>query len=88
MKDAVDGFVGASESVLRVWRTAWGFVYIYIFYISTSNLGFEIAVRGQEREQGRFRGSSERVQGSIGGSRGEHLGSKREHDEAIQGRSR
>ena len=55
-------------------------VYIYIIY--TPNLGFEIAVLDQEREQGRFRGSSKgavREQGGAlegaGGAQREHRGS-------------
>ena len=36
--------------------------YIYIIY--TPNLGLEIVVPGQEREQGRFRGSNKGVRGS------------------------
>ena len=43
---------------------------ICIYIISTPNLGFEIAVRGQEREQGRFRGSREGARGSIEGAGG------------------
>ena len=33
----------------------------YIYTISPPNLGLEIIVPGREREQGRFRGSRERV---------------------------
>ena len=32
---------------------------IYIYIIYALNLGFEIALPGREREQGRFRGSTE-----------------------------
>ena len=46
---------------------------MYIIY--TPNLGLEIAVPGREREQGRFRGSTE-------GARGSTMG------ECRQGRSR
>jgi len=42
--------------------------YIYIIY--TPNLGLEIAVSVREREQGRFRGSSEGAPGEQGGARG------------------
>ena len=34
-------------------------LYIYIYIMYTPNLGFGIAVPGQEREQGRFKGSTE-----------------------------
>ena len=47
-------------------------VYTYTYIIYIPNLGFSIAVFDQEREQGRFRGSSE------GASR-EHWGSTRGH---------
>ena len=40
----------------------------YILY--TPNLGFEIAVPGREKEQGRFRGSNEGAGGSTEGARG------------------
>ena len=72
-----------------VWMDGWmGFVrrddegmrYIYIYTIYTPNLGLEIAVPGQERERGCFKGSSEgaqrrskgalREREGIGGSRG------------------
>ena len=43
-------------------------VYTYIIY--TPNLGLEIAVPGREREQGRFRGSSEGARESNGGATG------------------
>jgi hypothetical protein len=50
-------------------------VYIYIIY--TPNLGLGIAVPGREREQGRFKESTEaaresieRVRGSTGGALG------------------
>ena len=58
--------------------------YIYIYIIYTPNLGFEIAVFDQEREQGRLRGSSERarglserVRGSTEGARGSTEGALR-----------
>ncbi len=35
------------------------FIYIYICIIYTPNLGLQIAVSVREREQGRFRGSTE-----------------------------
>lgn len=47
--------------VANVWL-----VYIYIIY--TLNLGFEIAILGLEREQGRFRGSTEGAKGRSGGA--------------------
>ena len=49
---------------------------LYIIY--TPNLGFEIAVPGREREQGRFRGSSEGARGSTEGAQWEHWGAARE----------
>ena len=61
--------------------------YIYIIYIP--NLGFEIAFLDQEREQGRFRGSSKGARGALEGAggaqrehRGKHEGAKREHGRA------
>ena len=37
-------------------------IYVYIYYILyTPNLGIEITVSGREREQGRYRKSSEGV---------------------------
>ena len=47
--------------------------YIYIIY--TPNLGSGIAVLVQEREQGRFRGSSKGVRGRSKGALREHWGS-------------
>ena len=44
-------------------------IYLYIYYIYTPNLGSEVAVPGREREQGRFRGSTEGAQGSTEGAR-------------------
>lgn len=41
-----------------------------ISIIYTPNLGFEIAVFDREREQGRFRGSTEGARGSTGEHRG------------------
>ena len=43
---------------------------IYIYIIYTPNLGLEIAVFVREKEQGRFRGSSEGARGSTGGAGG------------------
>ncbi len=70
------------------------FEYDYIFIIFTQNLGSEIAIPGREREQGRFRGSTEgakgrieRVRGSREGARESTGGAEREHG-AVQGRSR
>ena len=48
-------------------------MYIYILY--TPNLGFLIAVSRREREQGRFRGSSEGAGGSDDGASMEQKGS-------------
>ena len=48
------------------------FEYIYIIY--TPNLGLGITVFDQEREQGRFRGSSEGARGSIEGALREQEG--------------
>ena len=51
---------------------------VYIDILYTPNLGFEIAVPGREREQGRFRGSSEGAGESTRGAGGacrEHRGS-------------
>ena len=52
---------------------------VYICILYTPNLGFEFAVSVREKEQGRFRGSSEgAARGSTGGARrstGEHRGS-------------
>ena len=45
-------------------------IYIYIYIIYTPNLGSEIAVPGREREQGRFRGSTEGAVVSTGGAVG------------------
>ena len=50
--------------------------YIYIIY--TPNLGLRIADSIREREQGRFRGSSEGARGSIEGA-------AREQQESIEG---
>jgi len=46
--------------------------YYYVYIIYTPNLGSKIAVSVQEREQGRFRESSEEAAR-------EHQGSTREH---------
>ena len=50
----------------------FGDYYIYIIY--TPNLGLKIAVLGREREQGRFKGSTEGARGSIEGARGSNKG--------------
>lgn len=76
-------------------------IHIYLLYsgIFTLNLGLGIAILGLEREQGRFRESTEGARGRSGGvsrkhggatrdAQGEHRGSKREHYGAVQGRSR
>jgi len=47
-----------------------------------------IAVFDREREQGRFRGSSEGARESSEGARGSSEGALREHYGAVQGRSR
>jgi len=47
---------------------------IYIYIIYTPNLGFPIAVPGREREQGRFRGSTEGARESTGEYRREQRG--------------
>ena len=39
------------------------YIYIYMYIIYTPNLGSEIALPGREREQGRFRGSTEGAKG-------------------------
>jgi len=49
---------------------------MYISIIYTPNLGLEIAVSVREREQGRFRGSSEGARGSIEGARGSSEGAR------------
>ena len=51
--------------------------YIYIIY--TPNLGLLIAVLDQEREQGRFKGSSEGVRGFSKGALSEHGEAPRKH---------
>ena len=59
---------------------------IYIIY--TPNLGLAITVFDREREQGRFRGSSEGARGSnegAGGSTEEHGGAAREQGGALWG---
>ncbi len=47
---------------------------LYIYHIYTPNLGFGITVFDQEREQGRFRGSSEGARGSNEGAGGSSEG--------------
>ena len=49
---------------------------IYIYIIYTPNLGLEIAVPGREKEQGRFRGSSEGAKGSNEGAKGSTKGAR------------
>ena len=49
---------------------------IYIYIIYTPNLGFEITIPGREREQGRFRGSSEGARGSTEGAKGSTEGAR------------
>ena len=63
--------------------------YIYIIY--TPNLGLAIAVFDQEREQGRFRGSSEEAKGSSEGAkrrseraRGSSEKAAKEHEKAAR----
>ena len=51
-------------------------VCIYIYIIYTPNLGSRIAVPGREREQGRFRGSSEGARGSNEGAGGSIEGAR------------
>ena len=47
---------------------------LYIYNIYTPNLGLEIAILGLEREQGRFKESTEGARGSIEGVRGSTIG--------------
>ena len=64
------------------------FTDIYIYIIYTPNLGLEIAIPGREREQGRFRGSSEGVRGSSEGARGSSEGARGSSEgarESIEG---
>jgi len=65
------------------------FLHAYIYIIYTPNLGFEIAVPGREREQGRSRGSTKGARGRSEGVGGraarEQRGSMREHYGAVQG---
>jgi len=49
---------------------------IYIYIIYTPNLGLGIAVPGREREQGRFRASTEGARGSREGARGSIEGAR------------
>jgi len=62
----------------------FGVYIIYIYIIYTPNLGFEIAVLGREREQRRFRGSSEGAWGSTG----EHRGSTEAQQASRKGAAR
>ena len=50
-------------------------IYIYIYIIYTPNLGSEITLFDREREQGRFRESSEGARGRSKGAPGEQRGS-------------
>ena len=52
---------------------------LYIYIIYTPNLGSNIAVFNQEREQGGFGGSSEGAPREHRGSMGEHRGAPEEH---------
>ena len=73
-------------------------IYIYIYIIYTPNLGFVITVPGREREQGRFKGSTEGVRRRSKGALREYKGtrgsikrargSKREYYRAVPWRSR
>ena len=57
------------------WKTGdLRILYIYIYIIYTPNLGSEITLFDREREQGRFRGSSEGARGRSEGAPGEHRG--------------
>ena len=60
-------------------------LYVYIYIIYTPNLGLEIAVFDQEREQGRFRGSIEGATGEQEGARGSSEGARREQEGALWG---
>ncbi len=51
---------------------------IYIYIIYTPNLGFVIAIPGREREQGRFRGSSEGASREHGRAAREQRGAQQE----------
>ncbi len=62
-------------------------IYIYI-YIYTPSLGSEITLFDREREQGRFRGSSEGARGSIEGARGSIEGARGSTGEHALGRSK
>ena len=62
----------------------WGMFLYYIIY--TPNLGFPIAIFDREREQGRFRGSSEGARGSIEGARGSIEGARGSNEEAGESR--
>ena len=59
-------------------------VRIYIYTISSPNLGLEIAIPGREREQGRFRGSIEGAGREHGGARESTEGALRGSAEAQQ----
>ena len=53
-------------------------VYIYIYIIYTPNLGLEIACFVREKEQGRFRGSTEGARREQRGAARKQRGSRRE----------
>ena len=50
---------------------------IYIYIIYTPNLGSGIACPGREKEQSRFKRSTEGVRGNIEGASREHRGSRK-----------
>ncbi len=56
---------------------------IYIYIIYTPNLGLGITFLDREREQGRFRGSSEGARGRSKGALREHGRASREHGRAA-----
>lgn len=60
------------------------YIHICIYIIYTPNLGFNVAVSGQEREQGRFRGA-QGAQRDQGGAWREHQRSTGEHRGSIGG---
>ena len=56
---------------------------IYIYVIYTPNLGSRITLPGREREQGRFRVSTEGAKGRSEGVAREHEGASREYEGAL-----
>ena len=52
---------------------------ICIYIIYTPNLRLKVTVLGREREQGRFKGSTEGARGRSEGAPREHGGAPREH---------